>query len=86
MQFKLLTEIYTFSATQLRGLLAVDTSTLYTKVSYVVMAFAVRIKEKFYLVLTKGNILLHIPLQSRKRDCYCLFYWDQAVELPARSL
>lgn len=73
MQFKLLTERYTFSAAQFQGLLAVDTSTLYTEASYMVMVFVVKIKEKFYLVLTEGNILLHIPLQSRKRDCYCLF-------------
>ena len=86
MQFKLLTERYTFSATQFQGLLAGDTSTLYTEVSYMVRAFVVKIKEKFYLVLTEGNILLHIPLQSRKRYCHCLFYWGQAVELPARSL
>lgn len=49
------------------------------------MAFVVTIKEKFYLVLTEGNIS-HIPLQSRKRGCYCLFYWGQAGELPARCL
>lgn len=49
------------------------------------MAFVVRIKEKFYLVLTEGNIS-HIPLPSRKRDCYCLFYWGQAGELPAKCL
>jgi len=45
MQFKLLTERYTFSATQFQQLLAVDTSTLYTEVSYMVMAFMVRIRE-----------------------------------------
>ena len=86
MQFKLSTERYAFSATQFQQLLAADTSTLYTEVSCTNMAFVVRIKEKYYLVLTKGNVVLHIPLQSRKRDCYCLFYWDQAVQLPARSL
>lgn len=61
MQFKLLTERYTFS-TQFQGLLVVDTTAFYTEVSYMVMAFVVRIKELFYLVLIERNILLHIPL------------------------
>lgn len=84
---QLLTErYYIFSATQFQGLLAVHTRTRCTEVSKMVMAFVVRIKETFYLLLTEGNILLHIPLQSWKRDCYCLFYWCQAIQLPARSL
>lgn len=86
MQFKLLTEKYTFTATQFQGLLAADTSTRCTEDSYMVIAFVVRIKKNFYYVLTEANTLLHIPLQNRKRDCYCLFYLGQAVELPARSL
>lgn len=45
MQFKLLTERYTFSATRFHGLLVVDTTTLYTEASYMVMAFVVRIRE-----------------------------------------
>lgn len=45
MQFKLLMERYTFSITQFKGLLVVDTTALCTKVSYMVMAFVVRIRE-----------------------------------------
>lgn len=50
MQFKLLMERYTFSTTLFQGLLVVDTTTLYTEVSYMVMAFVVKIREVLFSI------------------------------------